>query len=150
MHILHCRAAHFALVFQLFCWETVRNVHCAVCVCTVHTLQTLLVKKYCIRMLMKSLFNPARQNSTLYLEKQKSAKCALCSAKCALCSGVRSDLIALFKWSQKKKLMLKISLESVENWKMLPNKLLSLFAHFPFLLKTKMKKILLWKVVKTK
>ena len=66
-------------------------------------------------MLMKSLFNPARQNSTLYLEKQKSAKCALCSAKCALCSGVRSDLIALFKWSQKKKLMLKISLESVEN-----------------------------------
>ena len=28
---------------------------------------------------------------------KNSAKCALCSAKCALCSGVRSDLIALFK-----------------------------------------------------
>ena len=44
-------------------------------------------------------------------------ECALCSAKCALCSGVRSDLSARFKRPRKNKLMLRVSLKLLKNWR---------------------------------
>ena len=45
----------------------------------------------------------------------QNVRCAV--VKCALCSGVRSDLSARFKRPRKKKLMLRVSLNMVENWR---------------------------------
>ena len=45
----------------------------------------------------------------------KSARGAV--VKCALCSGVRSDLSARFKRPRKEKLMLRVSLKLLKNWR---------------------------------
>ena len=45
----------------------------------------------------------------------QSPRCAV--VKCALCSGVRSDLSARFKRPRKKKLMLRVSLKLLKNWR---------------------------------
>ena len=49
---------------------------------------------------------------------EKSVQSACCAVvKCALCSSVRSDLSTFFKRPHKKKVMLRISLKMVENWR---------------------------------
>ena len=75
----------------------------------------------CIRMLwnLNSIPHKKNQLSTLINKKVwksvQSPRCAV--VKCALCSGVRSDLSARFKRPQKEKLMLRVSLKLLKNWR---------------------------------
>ena len=96
-------------------WKRCKNVRCAVQnVHCAHPVSQKIVSKN----VMKSSFNPTHKKSALYLEKQKSwkisAKRALCSA---LCSSVRSDLSARFKPPRKNKLMLRVLLKWLKNWR---------------------------------
>ena len=68
---------------------------------------------------LNSIPHKKNQLSTLINKKVwksvQSPRCAV--VKCALCSDVRSDLSARFKRPRKNKLMLRVSLKLLKNWR---------------------------------